>query len=141
MGFEFSHRTTYPSPTMKPFPLKSGVTDVAGGKLANIESGEVDIAATGDTGLAGLIHSPVNPDHDLSAMPAGAEVYVITDPDAVYRVTDANARNDGATLDIASGAAAVASSSNADLVVAATSTSAQKTHVKIANTQHYLAKV
>lgn len=141
MGFEFSHRPTYPSPTVQEFPVKSGVTDLSGGVIANIESGEVDLAATNDTALAGLVLAPVNPDDDIAALPAGAKVKVITDPDAIYRVTDANARVAGATLDLATGAAGVAASSNVDVVVTATSTSAQPTHVRLSNANHFVGKV
>ena len=57
----------------------------------------------------------------------------IVDPDAVYAVTDANARLAGATLDItgATGAQAVTTSSNKDVVVVAESSATEKTHVRI----------
>lgn len=141
MGITFSHRPNGKAPTVQPFILKSGVTNMAGGKLANIESGTVDLAASSDSALAGLVLAPVNPDHDLAAMGSGTSVEVITDPDAVYRVTDANAREAGATLDINATGDGVTTSSNADVVVTAKSSASEPTHFKIANTQHFLAKV
>ena len=60
---------------------------------------------------------------------------VITDPDAVYSTYDQNARVAGATLDIAgtTGQMTLATSSNVDLLVVATSTATERTLVKIAH--------
>lgn len=141
MGFEFSHRESHPTPTVKPFPVKSGVTNLSGGCLVNMESGTVDLAVTNDTKLVGLVLAPEDPTHNLAALPEGASVMVITDADAVYRVADANARNAGATLDLAAGAKSLAASTNADVVVTTNSTSAQNTHVQISRANHYLESV
>lgn len=139
MGIVFSHRTSHPTPTVQEFPVKSGVTDLSGGVLCNMESGTVDLAATNDTALVGLVLAPANPQHDLAALPAGAKVRVIVDEDAVYRVVDNNARAAGATLDLAAGAKSLAASTNADVVVTAPSTATEPTHFKVSAANHYTA--
>jgi hypothetical protein len=139
MGFEYSHRPNGKAPTVQEFPAKSGQTDLSGGMLVNLESGEIDIAVSNDSALLGVVLGPSDPDEDITALSAGAMVEVITDPDAVYRVTDANARVAGASLDIAAGALAVTTDSNHDLRVVATSTSAQPTHVQISQANHAFA--
>lgn len=59
-------------------------------------------------------------------------IKAIVNPDAVYAVDDANARLAGATLDIAAGGMGVAASVNADLLVVAPSSAAERTLVRIA---------
>lgn len=101
------------------------------GEMVNLESGELTTAVTADTALFGVVIADCdNTDDGLSA-------WVITDEDAVYSVVDANARVAGATLDIATGALGVTTSSNADLIVVADSTATEPTLVTFNNT-HYL---
>lgn len=144
-GFVFSHRLSGAAPTLVEVKPKSGVTALAVGDLINIETGKGDLAATADTALAGVLAAPGRKsdgsgDTNLADIGADDTIYVIKDVDAVYKVTDANARVLGATLDIsgATGAQTVAASSNADLVVAAPSTATQPTLVKIVDSQHVL---
>lgn len=93
------------------------------GELVNLESGELDAGATGDTALVGIATEAVdNADDGLSCK-------VIVNPNAIYAVEDANARVAGATLDIAAGGMGVAASSNADLLVVADSADDEPTLV------------
>jgi hypothetical protein len=93
------------------------------GDMLNLETGEIDLAATNDTDFVGVLVSAVNPDSyvagtpgSISAVDSVTKVKSIVNDDAVYSVVDANARLIGATLDIAgaTGAQTVAASSNAD---------------------------
>lgn len=135
-GFEFAYRLNGEAPNIVPIPVADS-GDHSGGILANIETGEVDPAATNDGTLAGVILGPTNPDHDIKSMANAAMVDVIINEDAVYAITDANARVIGATLDI--NGAALAASNNADVVVVATSTASEKTLVRIAPGEHFMA--
>lgn len=146
MGFEFSHRLCGAAPTIR--ELKSADTALAKGDFVNIESGALDLAATNDTKLAGVVVGPGLKANgsgvtDLTAIGANDYVEIIVDWDAVYKVADANARAFGATLDIAgaTGAQTVAASSNVDLVVAAPSTASQPTLVMLSQANHVLAGV
>jgi len=146
MGFEFSHRLCGAAPTIR--ELKSADSALAKGDFVNIESGSLDLAATNDTKLAGVVLGPgMKSDGsgvtNLASIGANDYVEIIIDNDAVYKVTDANARAFGATLDISGGTGAqtVAASSNADLVVVAPSTATQPTLVKLSDANHVLAGV
>jgi hypothetical protein len=135
-GFKFAYRLSGGAPTIVTIKYKDTET-LSFGDIVNLESGEADLGATGDTTLAGLV---------VSATAAGTDsttdAQVIIDPDAVYSVTDANARLLGATLDIAgtTGAMSVASSSNKEFVVMAPSSAAQETLVGFNVGKHFLNK-
>jgi hypothetical protein len=102
------------------------------GDLVNLETGEIDLAATSDTALLGAVQET------KAGTDSTTEFKVIVDRDAVYSVYDANARVMGATLDIAgaTGAMTVAASSNADVICVAPSTASEPTLVVIAATKH-----
>ena len=135
-GFEFAYcMSGKASPRVKAYPVKDS-GDHSGGILCNLETGEVDIAATSDAALLGLILEPELLTENLANLSDTASVMVIDDPDAVYKVTDLNARVAGATLDIGTGGASVATSSNVDLVVVRASSATEKTHVRIVRSQH-----
>jgi hypothetical protein len=106
------------------------------GDLLNLETGEVDLAATADANLLGVCLDTA------ARTDSTTDVYVITDADAVYGVTDANARVLGATLDIsgATGAQAVAASSNKEFVVVAPSTATEETLVRVNIGKHHANK-
>ena len=125
-GFSFRYRTGGGAPTIQVLKAKDTET-LTKGDLLNLESGEVDLAATADANLLGVCLDTA------ARTDSTTDVYVITDADAVYGVSDANARVVGATLDIsgATGAQAVAASSNKELVVVAPSTSTEETLVRI----------
>jgi hypothetical protein len=132
-GFHFRYRLCGAPPTIREFYFKDTETLTAG-DLVNLESGEVDLAATNDTGLLGAVVET------LSGTDSTTKIKVIVDADAVYAVTDANARNMGAQLDIAgtTGAMTVATDSNHDVVVAANSSATEPTLVMIVQGEHPL---
>ena len=150
-GFTFAYMLNGGTPVIKDFYMKDTET-LTRGDMVNIEVGEVDLAATNDTDLAGAVLGTVNPDDERDTSHnrtpgkwAGTDsttrVRVIISPDAVYSITDANARNAGATLDIAgaTGAMTLAASSSIDVVVVETKLqAADLTYVKIADSEHYL---
>lgn len=129
MGFELAYTLHGGDAHKLTLPIKSGAAVVAG-VIVNIEAGEADLAVTNDTALAGV----------CTGINADGDAVVVVDPGAVYRVTDATARVVGATLDLAAGAATVAASSNADLVVAGHSPAGAATIVKITSANHALVK-
>lgn len=131
-GFRFRYRLSGGSPTIQTLTIKDTET-LTKGDLVNLESGEIDLAATNDTALVGVVL-------ETKAGTDSTTTYkVITDFDAVYGVYDANARLIGATLDIAgtTGAMTVAATNNVDLIVVANSTAAEETLVMIAHGEHW----
>lgn len=123
-GFTFRYRLSGGAPTIQSFKAKDTET-LTKGDLLNMESGTLDLAATADVALVGVCL-------DTGARTTGvSDVTCITDADAVYGVTDANARAAGALLDIAgaTGAQAVAAASNNEFLVVATSTASEETLV------------
>lgn len=106
------------------------------GDVLNLESGEVDLGATADTGLLGICME--NKDGTDST----TEVEVCIAPDALYSVYDANARAVGDTLDIAgtTGQQTVATSSNKEFVVVGGVSASDRTIVMINPKKHALAK-
>lgn len=125
-GFTFRYRLSGGAPTVQVLKAKDTET-LTKGDLLNLETGEVDLGATADTNLLGVCLDTA------ARTDSTTDVYVITDADAVYGVADANARVKGATLDIsgATGAQAVAASSNKEFVVVAPSTATEETLVRV----------
>ena len=124
-GLTFRYRTSGGAPTIQVLKAKDTET-LTKGDLLNLETGEVDLGATGDANFLGVCL-------DTGArVDSTTDVTFISDDDAVYAVTDANARLLGATLDIAgaTGAQGVATSSNKEFVVVAASTASQETLVR-----------
>lgn len=131
LGFRFRYRLCGAPPTIQTLTIKDDET-LTKGDLVNLESGEIDLAATNDTGILGVVL-------ETKAGTDSTTTYkVIVDSDAVYGVYDANARAIGATLDIAgtTGAMTVAASANVDLIVVANSTASEETLVTIAHGEH-----
>lgn len=132
LGFRFRYRLSGQPPTIQTLTIKDTET-LTKGDLVNLETGEIDLAATNDTNLVGAVQ-------ETKAGTDSTTTYkVITDWDAVYGVYDPNVRAIGATLDIAgaTGAMTVAASSNVDLIVVANSTAAEETLVMIAHGEHW----
>lgn len=130
-GFRYRYRMSGGTATVQELTFKDTET-LTKGDLLNLESGEVDLAATGDAALLGIaLNTKEGTDSTTT-------IEVIVDPDAVYGVYDANARSIGDTLDIsgATGAQTVASSSNADLTVVANSGADEETLVMITHGEH-----
>ena len=130
-GFHFEYRMCGARPTILDLLHKDTET-LTKGDLVNLESGELDLAATGDTAILGAVKETG------AGTDSTTRKKVIVDADAVYSVYDANARLAGATLDIdgATGAMTVAATSNADLIVVAESTATQRTLVMINHDAH-----
>lgn len=135
LGFRFKYREGGGEPTIMSLLCKDTET-LSKGDIANLESGEIDLAATGDTALVGVILET------KAGTDSTTEFLVIVDADAVYEVYDANARLVGATLDIAgaTGAQTVATSSNKEFVVVAPSSATQPTLVAFNIGKHFRNK-
>lgn len=153
-GFDWAYNLNGGNgPVIKDFYMKDTETFTKG-DLMNVETGEVDLAVTSDANLIGAFVGTVNPDDErdsahartpgkVAGTDSTTRVRVIINPDAVYRTTDANARDAGATLDIsgATGAQVVAASANTEFVVVETKLqAANPTYVMITPTAHVLQK-
>ena len=149
-GFDWRYNVSGGRPLILTLVMKDTET-LTRGDMLNIESGEVDLAATGDAALAGVFVGPENPEDAVDGKPgtlAGTDsttiVKVIVNPDAVYAdANDTSARLAGATLDIsgATGAQTVAASSNTEFVVVERKRqSSDETRLMICSSAHYLAK-
>jgi len=132
-GLHFRYRLCGQPPTIMEEVFQD--TEVIhAGDLVSLQSNLVDLAATGDTDLAGVAVEYV------SGTTAVSKIKFICDADAVYAVTDASARSAGAKLDIsgATGAMLVTTDSNSDLTVAAASTATEPTLVMITHAGHFM---
>ncbi|MCK6578108.1 MAG: hypothetical protein L6Q98_08405 [Anaerolineae bacterium] len=134
-GFRYAGKLGNPSapPTVQRFYFKD-TESLYKGDMVNVESGEVDLAATGDTAIIGIaMESKAGTD-------STTQIDVIVDPDAVYAVYDANARTVGTLLDLSgsAGAQTVTTSSNGNFVVVANSAADELTQVMITGTAHPL---
>jgi galactitol-specific phosphotransferase system IIC component len=134
-GFRFAFRESGGAPTVIKLFCKDTET-LTRGDLANLESGEIDLAATADANLLGAIQQTA------AGTDSTTLFEVIVDDDAVYSVVDNNARNVGDTLDIsgATGAQTVAASSNKEFVVVRKSAATQPTLVRINQDAHAFRK-
>ena len=150
IGFEWRYNVSGGRPLILTFLMKDTET-LTRGDMLNIESGEVDLCATGDAAIAGVFVGPENPNDATDGEPgkvSGTDsttiVKAIVNPDAVYAdPNDTNARLAGATLDIsgATGAQTLAASSNTEFVVVERKRqSSDETRVMICSSAHYLAK-
>lgn len=124
-GFSFRYRQSGGAPTIQPVPAAATAT-LTRGDMGNLVVGQVALGATLNANFLGAVQ-------ETKAGTAGVTKYeVVTDPDAVYGVTDANARKKGDTLDLAgaTGAQAVAASVNKEFVVVADSSASEETLVR-----------
>jgi hypothetical protein len=130
-GFRFRGRVSKMPPTIQTLTIKDTET-LTKGDLVNLESGEIDLAATNDNALLGVVLNTA------AGTDSTTTYEVIVDADAIYGVYDANARVKGATLDIsgATGAMTVTTSSNADVTVYAPSSADEETLVMITHGEH-----
>ena len=150
-GFEWRYNVSGGKPLVLTFLMKDSET-LTLGDLLNLETGEVDLLATGDTAAVGLFVGPDDPDDAVDRKPgtvSGTDSTTVVRasviPDAVYAdVDDTNARLAGALLDVsgATGAQAIASASNNEFVVVARKKqSSDETLVQFTAPTHYLSKV
>lgn len=121
-GFVWAGSLDGSEPIIQKFVVKNAAV-ISKGEMLNLESGEADAGASGDTGLIGAAVEDVDNSDD------GLYVKAIVNPNAIYRVVDANARVAGATLDLASGGLGVTTTNNADLLVVADSAADEPTLV------------
>lgn len=134
-GFKYRFRESGGTPTIISLLFKDTET-LTKGDILNLESGEVDLGATSDANLLGAaVETKAGTDSTTL-------IQVIVDEDAVYGVTDANARAVGDTLDLsgATGAQTVASSSNKEFVVVRRSSASEETLVRINQDAHAFRK-
>ena len=130
-GFEFAYTLSGAAKRVERFVVKDTAV-ISAGEMVILDTGEADAGATAGTFLGVSVEDVDNSDDGLT-------VGVITNPDAVYRVTDANARSCFDALDVASGGMGVTTKSNDDLKVTRNSTADEPTHVTF-NLTHYLTK-
>jgi hypothetical protein len=130
-GFEFAYRLSGGAPTIQDMLFKDTET-LTKGDMVNLETGEVDLAASADTALLGVVLET------KSGTDSTTRIKVITDPDAVYSAVDANARLVGATLDITgtTGGMSLTTSSDKDVLVVAESSATEPTLFIINPTDH-----
>lgn len=102
-----------------PYTVATGET-ITEGMACMHDSGEVKTLTTGSTSAGWAAADAA----------AGEEVYLY-DVTTVMQVVDANARIDGAALDIATGAQGVTTKNNDDLVVVRTSSATEDTLVML----------
>lgn len=130
------YRLSGAGPTIK--NVLGPLTTLKKGDTVNLAAGSVALGATSNTNFLGVA---------IAGFPGNAggqsnRVPVILDPDAVFAVLDPNARKIGDTLDLAgaSGAQAIAASSNKEFVVVEDSTSIQPTKVRWNVGKHHYNK-
>ena len=131
LGFRFRGRLCGALPTEQTHTFKDTET-LTKGDLLNLETGEVDLAATDDKLLLGIAQET------KAGVDSTTTIQCIVDEDAIYGVYDANARKKGAHLDLAgaTGAMTVAADSNHDLMVIADSAATEETLVVISHGAH-----
>lgn len=131
-GFSFRFRESGGAPTILDLTFKDTET-LTKGDMVNLESGEVDLAATADADLVGVVLET------KAGTDSTTKIKCIVDEDAVYGVVDNNARAIGATLDIAgaTGAQTVAASSNKEFIVVRDSSATEETLVRINADAHW----
>ena len=121
-GFEFAYDLTGADPIIREFTVKDQAV-ISAGEVVSIDGTEIDAGASGDGVFAGVAVQTVDNTND------GLTCKVIINPMAVYRVTDANARNQNVALDLASGGMGLTTKSNDDLKVIRNSTATEPTEV------------
>lgn len=121
-GFWFAGTLDGSQPIVQTFVVKASAV-ITKGEMLNLETGEADAGATGDTALIGIATEDVDNTVD------GHTVDAIVNPNAIYGVDDANARVTGALLDLASGALGITTDSNHDVMVVSDSSASEPTMV------------
>lgn len=132
LGFRYRGRKSGGNATIQELLCKDTET-LTRGDMANLESGEIDLGAAGDTNFLGMIQ-------ETKAGTDSTTLFkVIVDSDAIYGVYDPVARLKGATLDIAgtTGAQTIATSSGKEFVVFADSAANEETLVCFNTGKHH----
>jgi uncharacterized protein YbcI len=131
-GFEFRYRLGGGQPTIRSFVFKNTET-LTRGDILNYENGLLDLGAVGDASLVGCALETLDGEIDKSQM------QVVTDADAVYGVTDRNARSKGDHLDLTgtTGDQGVLTSAGSEFTVVLDSPAEAETLVRIADGRHH----
>jgi len=126
-GFNWAYNMHGGDPIVHVYVMQDTETLTKGDLISLQTSGRADLAATADTDMVGMMLGPDTPSEGKVGEPGVVEgttavtrVKVQINPDAVYEdIDDTSARNPGVTLDIsgATGAMALATSSNTDVIV------------------------
>lgn len=130
-GFQFQgYITGEKTPVIRKYKFQDTET-LTKGDAINVESGYADLFATGgDTGLIGVANETV------SGITLVTEIEVILDFQGMglWAITDANARNQNAELDITgtTGAQTLSADADSDVMVAFNSTATEPTIVRFA---------
>ena len=127
--FDWVYNLSGGTPTIQTWTVKDTVV-LSKGELGTADTAEVDAAASNDSTLLGACVEASDNTSD------GETVRIIVNPDAVYEVTDLNARNAGDTLDIAAGGLSVEASSDVDLIIVENSSATELTRVRIVPEEH-----
>ena len=128
-GFQFmGYITGEKAPVIRKYVFKDTETLTKGDAINN-ESGEVDLFATGgDTGLIGVANETV------AGIDSTTQIEVILDfqGQGLWAITDANARLEGAELDITgtTGAQTLGADGDSDVIVAFNSSATEPTIVR-----------
>lgn len=135
MAFVFAFRESGGAPTIVDLLFKDTET-LTKGDLVNLETGEVDLLAAADANALGVVLET------KAGTDSTTRIKVMIDEDAVYSVTDNNARLLGATLDIsgATGAQTVTTSSGKEFVCARESSATEPTLVRFNTGKHVFNK-
>lgn len=131
-GFKWVGSIDGSEPIYKNYTVKDTVV-LSRGEMCNLETGEADAGATGDTALIGVAT------HDCDNTDDGEIVEVIANPGAIYEVEDNNVRLAGALLDLATGGMGLAAASNNEFIVWKDSAADEPTQV-IFNGTHFAQK-
>ena len=133
LGFKLMGRLSGGPTTIQTLKFKDTET-LTKGDMINVESGEADLAATGDTAFLGIAMQT------LAGTDSTTSIEVCVDDDMIYAIYDPNARNAGDKLDLtgATGAQTVTTASNNNFIVIANSTADQLTLVRINPAKHAL---
>lgn len=131
-GFRFAGQSVYglcPNPRLAKFTIKDS-EKLTIGDMVNLESGEIDLAATADTAIVGAVQET------KTGVDSTTEFVVIDEPFGLYWVWDTTDRERGATLDLAgtTGAQGIAASSNKEFIVWGKDASGNMTLVQINQT-------
>ncbi len=131
-GFKYAYRLSGGAPTIQEAPFQDSET-ITKGDMVSLETGSADLGASDDATLAGAAVETV------AGTSATSTIRFITDRDAVYSVYDANARKNGAVLDIdgTTGAMTLASDTHHDVIVVADSSATEDTLVTFVEGSHY----
>lgn len=144
-GFEWKYNVSGGRPLLLTIFVKSTAT-LTKGDMANADTGEVDLAAQNDNDLIGAIQGALDPADEVAGVITGVNsvtrIKVIANPDAVYEVTDANARNMGALLDVtgSTGAQGVQAASGNEFVNVETTLATEKSRLMITVSANYLLR-